>query len=160
MVLYALLVSAPVQSHLRIFDLRGCMNPHVLWALALVLSGTLGALPVAERALRNGLGASVAKVLPGLGREERRGSVRSAAALLIGLGMAVGFLWLVPGVDRFTDRNRALSAEADFLLYAMGILTGGAWSLLLGRLAWVGLPLTAALGSMWAALSFAPKSWC
>lgn len=160
--LYALLVSHPVVTRMRLLDRRGCTDPHALWAVALIVSGALAALSVTGRLHRSdpGIAACLTRLLPGLGPTERRNRLRGAAALTIGLGMVSGFLWVVPGVDRFTDHSRVLSTEAAVLLYAMGVLTGAAWSILLGPLRWLGLPFTAALGSMWAALSLAPRSWC
>ncbi len=159
--LYAALVARPVHVWISTADGRGCTDPHALWALALLLSGALGSVPLFRHVGQAAwISHPVRLLAPSLAGPRLNSLMHIGAALFIALSMVLGFVWLVPGVDRLTDRVRTLTVELDFMLYGMGILVGGAWAILLGRFQALGIPLTVALGLMWLTVSFAPRSWC
>lgn len=158
---YGVLVSLPLERLVTHADARGCTSPHALWAEGLLLAGLLLGIACAAGAHAG------AHRIPRVDRGRRNVLHRKAgprlrlgAALWLVGSMPLGLLWLSVPVDRWVDQDRVLSVEAAWMLYAMGAISGLAWSLLLGRRAWLAFPLTMALVGMWDSAALAPHAWC
>lgn len=140
-------------------DVRGCVDVHGLEYVVIVLAGMflgVAAGPFTERWASR----ISAIVFPHFDETSRRRRVNALATLFILLGMGIDIFWIVPSFNVYIDMHRALLAEADVVLYAMGALSGAGWYLLLDRHAWLGYAITSAMALMVIGSVLTTHSWC
>lgn len=157
--LYAAAVAAVFQRFVARSDALSCVDPHETEYLIVLFSGAIGALGLGGRPERWSAAAARA-LLPSASDRRRTVAIRATAALAILLGMPAALLWSVPSLNLFLDGHRPVLAEADVLLYGMGVLAQASWRVLLGRRGWIGLLAVPASALMIMASTLTSQGWC
>lgn len=141
--LFALAVNHRVVATYTLMDHQGATLGHALVNAIVVFSGLwLGSL---------GLGAWPVP---------HRGRWRALAAVWVTLSMGATVLWGIPSLNALIDAHKGLQVEADVVLYMMGVISGVAWRILLGReWAWFGLLLSPSSLLMGMAGTLCAASW-
>ncbi|KUO95360.1 hypothetical protein [Ferroacidibacillus organovorans] len=156
--IFAAAVSRQTDLWIAQADHRSLVLPHALVYFALVLSGQILGLTLSG-ALRQTTATLLRAVLPKTSEKDRAKRARSVAACIIVLGMLPVPLWTLPSLNAFLDGHIWLLIETYLVLFFMGFLTGGAWSVLLLARLWRALLFQAALVFMMLVNVLAANSW-
>ncbi len=159
---YGIFVSSPVTNLCNQEIMRGTLCAQAVQYIGVMFSGMLTGVAVGPwledtsyrmwLALRN----SVAKedAARYLARYLQRVSV-----IIVLVACAANVLALLPGLNEFVDLHSALKDEIVLLTYAMGILAGAAWFMVLHRRAGWGLVVSCAMSLMIVGNILSIHSW-
>jgi uncharacterized membrane protein YidH (DUF202 family) len=159
LLLWAVMVSGPVQQWVYRADLGGCVGPHLTEVLGLMVAGMVSGLAIGPATFRWARWAAAA-VLPRQAERQQTASVKAAAVVVIVVSMVFVLPWVSPEVDRFVSLHTLLAVEAFLVVYLMGTLAGAAWHALWERQAWVGVVLSLAMILMVMANTLSRHAWC
>ncbi|KPV41963.1 hypothetical protein [Alicyclobacillus ferrooxydans] len=88
----------------------------------------------------------------------RSSQVRVSATILI-LSSLFSLLYLLWWFNQFAATHEHFKTDVMFLVYIMGVISGGAWFMLLHRQTWWGLMLSSAMSMMVVSSVLSIHSW-
>ena len=156
--LYALLVWTHTLSFIMRSDVGGHVTWHALQFLGIFTSAMLCGIAIGQQAQKVTRTALVA-LQPNQPDIRVDRMLKTAARIVIAMGMMYAFLWISPALNRFLDAHPPLLVEGDSLLYVMGAATGASWAILYGRRAWLGLLVSPVLSLLVISNALVTQSW-
>ncbi|KPV40899.1 hypothetical protein [Alicyclobacillus ferrooxydans] len=155
---FLIAVNQLVQSHDRKFDAAVCASYHSLQYGGMMLGGVALGIAVAHP-VSVGLRALIRNLQVARQSDVQATLEKLAWGALI-VAMLPALLWVVSPVNLFVDVHPGLMVEADLIVLLMGIVSGTAWMVLLGRRSWLGIIISASMILMLVGSILTRHSWC
>lgn len=156
--LYGVAVSGPINAFCTRETVQGSLSVQGIQYVLIVLSGMLLGIAIGPWLERVSHGIWRLLTQPASSVGFRR-SQTTICVTILSVSFIVNLLFLLPWLNRFVDIHSGLKTEVVLLTYAMGVLTGGAWYMLLYRQAGWGLIISCGMSMMVVSSALSIHSW-